>query len=333
MEPIADSAVKGGFGRPALPRAVRIVIGVGSPALLVVMVALWLLGAGPFLRFAFPIVLASLVISLLMAIYWREWRALPLSLVFVLLSVRCGIELGLQSGMLMRTGSLDLLADMLLWSSLPVTFGTIAGLWRIFENHTRFEAAQRELLENERRYRHVIENATDALYTADVDGRLTLANAAAARLFGRRVGDLTNTSFFELVSVETRRTMSDALETMRDRNVKAFYSEFPITRRDGSERWVGQNVQALFDGRQIKGFQAVLRDITERREAQEALKASETRFRSLFETMSEGVIQTRSDGRIVFSNPAAERILGLTRPTLEARLPADLASQFQRGAG
>jgi PAS domain S-box-containing protein len=52
--------------------------------------------------------------------------------------------------------------------------------------------------------------------------------------------------------------------------------------------------------------------ITERTRAEEALKLSEEKYRTLFETMAQGVVYQDADGRIISANPAAERILGLT---------------------
>ncbi|MCL7455259.1 MAG: GAF domain-containing protein, partial [Anaerolineae bacterium] len=62
-----------------------------------------------------------------------------------------------------------------------------------------------------------------------------------------------------------------------------------------------------------------VRRAIEKRETEQALRESEQRFRSLFETMAEGVILIAPDGQVVQSNVAAERMLGLTRSEIEAR--------------
>jgi PAS domain S-box-containing protein len=263
-----------------------------------------------------------------MAIYWREWRALPLSLTIAMLGAHAGLRVAVASKSVTEGSGLDILGRVLLWLSVPAAFGALIGLWRIFENQARFLKGQRELLEHEARYRHLIENATDAFYAADESGRLILVNAAAARLFGRREGDLARISLFELVDEPTGENIRKAIETMRTKDIKSFYHEFSIHRRDGTQCWVGQNLQLLLEGRQVRGFQAVLRDVSDRRDAQDALRANEARLRTLFETMSEGVLQTRADGWIVFSNPAAERILGIPRKEIEARHCADPAWEF-----
>jgi PAS domain S-box-containing protein len=316
-----------------LSRLGVILLAVAVPVFVASFIELWRLHTSPSMFLFVPLLMSSLAISLVMAIYWREWRALTFSLIFAMLSGYCWIQVLIHSNTYPHDGGMALLGDILLLASAPATFGALAGLWRIFENQSLFQQGQLKLVEYEARYRHLIETATDAFYAIDVNGHLTLVNAAAARLFGRRAADLEKTSFFTLVDEATSHTVRDALNSLRFKDIKSFYHEFQITRRDNTKRWVGQNLQLLWSNTEICGFQAVLRDITERHDAQDALKQSETRLRTLFDTLSEGVLQTASDGRIAFCNPAATRILDLTEDELKTRHYADTAWDFIRSDG
>ena len=204
-------------------------------------------GATPFQCFAIPIVFATFVISLWMAARWRQWRALPVCGVAALVLARLTIDLAAHCGVIPPGHLVQWIREVLAWTAVPAAFAAIAYLWRIFENQARFVEAQKALQENARQYRHLVQNATDAVYTANVDGTFTLVNAGVAKLFGRRAADLNAMSFFDLVSGDVRTVMEEALQRQTSQDVRAFYHEFCVTRRDGPPVWVGQNLQAVIE--------------------------------------------------------------------------------------
>jgi diguanylate cyclase (GGDEF)-like protein/PAS domain S-box-containing protein len=84
--------------------------------------------------------------------------------------------------------------------------------------------------------------------------------------------------------------------------------------------WLDVGISPLRDrGKRLSGQLITLQDITERKLAEAALRESEARLQSLFETMMEGVILIAPDGQIIKANPAAERILGLKRSEITMR--------------
>jgi PAS domain S-box-containing protein len=70
-------------------------------------------------------------------------------------------------------------------------------------------------------------------------------------------------------------------------------------------------------------LQEIVRDITERKQAEDALRESEEKYRTLFETMAQGVVYQSADGKIFSANHAAERILGLTLDQMQGRTSMD----------
>ena len=82
--------------------------------------------------------------------------------------------------------------------------------------------------------------------------------------------------------------------------------------KNGGISWVEQRVALVRDDRdRLVAVEGIARDVTARKQAEEALKRSEERHRALFETMTQGVIYYDGEGRITAANPAATQILGL----------------------
>ncbi len=103
--------------------------------------------------------------------------------------------------------------------------------------------------------------------------------------------------------------------------------EHRIRRGDGAVRWLSVRAQTVFSGaaserHPMRTVGGVV-DITERREAEDALRRSELNFRTLFETMNQGVVTQDGSGAIVDANPAAQQILALSLQQLQGRLSTD----------
>ena len=95
-----------------------------------------------------------------------------------------------------------------------------------------------------------------------------------------------------------------------------FYVEFPALTKSGREVWLGQNAWLITDAAgNFVGMQAVARDITERRSAEEALRIAEAKYRGLVEQSLMGVYILQND-RLVYLNPKAADLLGYTQQEL-----------------
>ncbi|MEI6310023.1 MAG: PAS domain S-box protein, partial [bacterium] len=96
--------------------------------------------------------------------------------------------------------------------------------------------------------------------------------------------------------------------------------ELRAIRKDGETRVVvARGIAEMSPGGRAVRLFGSLQDITSHKRAEEALQESEEQYRILFETMTEGVVLISPDGQILHANPAAERILRLTRSEMEGR--------------
>lgn len=149
------------------------------------------------------------------------------------------------------------------------------------EHHKKTEEA---LLESEQRYRHVVENAIEIIYSTDTDGKFTYVNNAALKTSEYTNEEFLNLNFFDLVVPEHRRRVVSFYIRQYLKKEHATYFEFPFKTKSGKIKWLGQNTLLIMEADKIKGFYIIARDVTDRKKAEDALKASEIKFRNLAKT-------------------------------------------------
>jgi PAS domain S-box-containing protein len=135
--------------------------------------------------------------------------------------------------------------------------------------------AESLLLESEARFRQIVENASDIIFRTDLKGNFTYANPAALKMMGyTSEQNVIGINYLSLTIPEYRHRLKRVYDHQFVSKTKNTYYEFPAIAMDGSIVWVGQNVQLTMDGEQIVGFQAVARDVTQLKQAQEAIALS-----------------------------------------------------------
>lgn len=138
---------------------------------------------------------------------------------------------------------------------------------------TERKHTEKQLLESEARFRQIVENASDLIYRTDLHGYFTYANPSALRAMGfKSEGEVLGKFYLDLTTPEARHKLKRTYQHQFASKTENSYHEFPGVSTDGSEVWFGQNVQLIYEGDEIIGFQALARDITAVKQAQEALR-------------------------------------------------------------
>jgi PAS domain S-box-containing protein len=168
-------------------------------------------------------------------------------------------------------------------SSLNLTLQNTNLLEHIRSQRMQLEQAEQARTLSDQRYQFFVDQATDIIYRTDRTGRFTFINAVAARILRCSDAEILGRHFTEFIRPDYRQAAQRAYVRQFARQTPTTYFEFPALTKDGRELWVGQNVQVLTENGQVTGFQAVARDITERKRAEIASHASEARYRALYD--------------------------------------------------
>lgn len=172
--------------------------------------------------------------------------------------------------------------------------------------------AEQTLRESEERLRLLIENVRDyEIFMLDPEGHIVIWNLGAEKNKGYSVEEITgrhHSIFFPREAIEAGVPDQELRMAAAE---GSFEDEGWRVRKDGSLFWADVVTTALRDSDgTLRGFSKVIRDITDRKKAEEALKESEERYRIIAETASDVIITIDQGSIIQFANAASEKVFG-----------------------
>jgi PAS domain S-box-containing protein len=200
--------------------------------------------------------------------------------------------------------------------------GTILRLRGVFSDIDRRKQAEESLRRSEEQFHRLFEEDLTGDFVSTPEGQILLCNPAFAAIFGfSRAADAVGTNIVDLY-LDTREGRP-LLERLRAEG-KIERLEVWRKRRDGQPIHIVENLMGHFNEQgeldEIKGY---LFEDTDRKQAEEALRESEEKFRQLAETAPAAIL-IYQEGQYVYANPAAESITGYRRDELLAQGPGDI---------
>jgi len=177
---------------------------------------------------------------------------------------------------------------------------------------TERKQAEHLLRVSDERYRTVVENASDMVYRTDESGYFTFINPAVIRITGYEAEDIIGKHYKMLVRPDVFKTAITFFANQLIKKIQNTYYEYPIITKSGHELWIGQNMQLIIEDDRVTGFQAVARDITDRRHAEEALRESEEKYRWVLDNMADILSVLDMSLRFTYISPSVMRVRGYT---------------------
>jgi PAS domain S-box-containing protein len=292
-------------------------------------VAVGLLVFGGYL--AAPRALPALLYAVLPLLYWAAIRFGPGGLSWSLLGLTLLASWTAAKG-LGPFGTLsaanDVLAMQLFLLVISVPLFVLAGL---LQDRAQAEAT---LQESEARLRAVVETQTELITRYQPDTTLTFVNDATCRFEGKSREELLGTSILATMPEDAAAQVRAMVETLVAAPEPGIVTiEHEATSHDGSPRWQQWVNRTIRDeAGQVLELQGIGRDITDRKQMEEALRASEARYRAVVRHLPQtAVLLFDGERRHTFAEGPGLQALGLTPEELEGRMvgeafPRELAA-------
>ena len=200
---------------------------------------------------------------------------------------------------------------------------------------TERKQAEEALRQSEERYRTVLEEMENSYFEVDLSGHYTFFNDSLCRTFRCSREELMGASYRVYMTQKDAKAVFKAFNQVYRTGKPNKGFTYELARKDGS---TGFDELSAFPLRnqegKIIGFRGIGHDITERKQAEEALRDSEEKFRSIIEQSTDGVILTDEQGKVIVYNQAEEQITGLKSDAVLGRhfleVMSRLVSEEQR---
>jgi len=176
----------------------------------------------------------------------------------------------------------------------------------------RRRRAEEELRRSQERYQEVVENANDIVYTQDLSGNFTSINRAGERVTGYTRDEALKMNMAQVVAPEHLDLARDMIRRKLSGDVETSTYQLDILAKDGRRVPLEVSTRLIRRDGQPVGVQGFGRDISERRQADEDLRASEERFRALVENSADAIVLVDAEGVVLYQSHSAERIVGYT---------------------
>ena len=199
-------------------------------------------------------------------------------------------------------------------SKIPLhdTKGNVVGILGTFEDITERLQAEDALRKSEEKFRHLVETINDWVWEIDENFVFTYSSPKVLDLLGYRPEELVGKTPFELMPPKDARRIANAYKELAVAGGTFSRLENIYQRKKGSSVTLETSGVPIFDADgNFRGYRSVARDITASKQAREALRESEEKFRQLAENIDSVFWMTNLDGsQFIYVSPAYEAIWG-----------------------
>jgi PAS domain S-box-containing protein len=206
--------------------------------------------------------------------------------------------------------NVEIFCSSTLYQGKPAVIGVLLDV----TERKRMEEALRK---SEEKYRDIIESMEEGFYEVDLAGNFTFVSDSVCQTLGYPKNELIGMNNRQYADKENAKRLFEAFNKVYRTGESSREFDYEITRKDGTERYFDTSVLLRRDssGKPI-GFRGVMRDVTDRKQADRALRQSEEKYRTILEGIQEGYYEVDLTGNFTFVNNSTCRIHGYSKEEL-----------------
>lgn len=179
---------------------------------------------------------------------------------------------------------------------------------------TEYREKEKQLVEREKKYRSILENIKEGYFEVDLKGDMTFFNDSVCEMLGYSPEKVIGKNYMDFTHPDYSKSIYSHFITLFKTGTPAENIDYEIVRSDGRVRTMELSAGLIRDddGKQI-GFHGVVRDISLKKEAEEKLRKSEERYRTILTSIHDGYYEVDLKGNFIFFNQGFLNLIGYSK--------------------
>ncbi|MEJ2613916.1 MAG: PAS domain S-box protein [Ignavibacteriaceae bacterium] len=194
----------------------------------------------------------------------------------------------------------------------------IDGIVLVLHDVTERSFAENALSESEKKFREVVENASEVIFGLDINWKYKYANNATLKISEYSIEELKRLNFFNLILPKYRKYCKSKLMKQYLTKEKTTFIEYPFKSKSGKIIWFAQSSTIIITDNKVTGFDIIARDITEKKTAEIQLNERNEFIELVLGNIQTGLVACKiKTNEIIYSNNKFEEILGYKKENIK----------------